>query len=279
MTNVRAGKSGLALVGVVLAAAGGAGNVTAQEAARAPVMNAEAFRDQWQFTLGAGVLSRPLYPGSDRSKTLALPILSATYGRYFFGSLPGSGIPAGLGAYLYNGEHWRLGVALGAELTNPRNEGDDSRLHGLGDIKGTERASVFFAYTYDWLNLRGALSQDVGGKHQGTLASLDLRGQYRPSDRLTVSAGPGVTWADSKHTQTFYGVDASQSAASGLSQFTPKSGVESVRFNVGADYRLTPQWTLGAFASAGRLQGDAARSPITVDKTQDTFSVFARYRF
>jgi outer membrane protein len=251
----------------------------AQEFPRIRDVDAKGFPEQWQFTLGAGVLSRPLYPGSDRSKTFALPIFSATYGRYFFGSLPGSGIPAGLGAYLYRDEHWRLGVALGADLTSPRKEGDDPRLHGLGDIKGTERASVFAAYTYQWLSLRGALSQDIGGKHQGTLASLDLRGEYRPSDRLTLFAGPGITWADSKHTQTFYGVDATQSAASGLPQFTAKSGVESLRLNVGADYRLTPQWTVGALASAGTLRGDAANSPITVRKTQDTFAVFARYRF
>jgi outer membrane scaffolding protein for murein synthesis (MipA/OmpV family) len=64
-----------------------------------------------------------------------------------------------------------------------------------------------------------------------------------------------------------------------LPQFTAKSGVESLRLNVGADYRLTPQWTVGALASAGTLRGDAAHSPITVRKTQDTFAVFARYRF
>ena len=279
MTNGRAGKSSLTFIGIVLAATGGAGDLMAQEVARTPGMNAQAFRDQWQFTLGAGVLSRPLYPGSDRTKTQPLPIFSATYGRYFFGSLPGSGIPAGLGAYLYQDERWRLGVAVGAELISPRKEGDDPRLHGLGDIKGTERASAFFAYTYSWLNLRGMVSQDIGGKHEGTLASLDLRARYRPIDALTLFAGPGVTWADSKHTQTFFGVDATQSAASGLPQFTAKSGVNSLRFSVGADYRLTPQWNLGAQFSAGTLRGDAAHSPITVDKTQNVFSVFGSYRF
>jgi outer membrane protein len=279
MTNGRAGKSSLTFIGFVLAATGGAGDLMAQEVARTPAMNGQAFRDQWQFTLGGGVLSRPLYPGSDRTKTQPLPIFSATYGRYFFGSLPGSGIPAGLGAYLYQDEHWRLGVAVGAELISPRKEGDDPRLRGLGDIKGTERASVFAAYTYNWLNLRGMVSQDIGGKHEGTLATLDLRARYKPTDALTLSAGPGVTWADSKYTQTFFGVDPTQSAASGLPQFTAKSGVNSLRFSVGADYRLTPQWNLGAQFTAGTLRGDAAHSPITVDKTQNVFSVFGSYRF
>jgi outer membrane protein len=52
-----------------------------------------------------------------------------------------------------------------------------------------------------------------------------------------------------------------------------------LRFTVAADYRLTRQWNLGAQITAAKLRGDAANSPITVDKTQNVFSVFGSYRF
>lgn len=40
-----------------------------------------------------------------------------------------------------------------------------------------------------------------------------------------------------------------------------------------------PKWDLGANVSVSNLRGDAADSPITLNKTQTQFSLFAAYRF
>lgn len=235
--------------------------------------------DSWKFSAGLGAASGPLYPGSSERKTRALPVISAGYGRYFIGGVPGAGIPAGIGAFLVQDSHWRLGVGLGGNFEKPRKESDSVRLRGLGDIDRTALGSVFGSYTEEWFSATAGVLTDIGGKHQGTRIALDFEGKYRLMDRLVVSAGPGVTWADSNYTQTFFGIDATQSARSGLSPYTPKSGINSIRFGVGADYRLTERWGIGARLTAASLRGDAARSPITEKKAQNSFGAFAAYRF
>jgi outer membrane protein len=238
-----------------------------------------------QMSLGGGVASLPQYPGSDRRKTRLLPLFSLTYGRFFVGADPESGAgggaaaAGGIGFNAYQAGGWRLGATLGADLISPRKEADDERLRGLGDIGRTVRAGVFANYAQEWFILRSSVNTDVAGKGRGTVVRLDALGRYRPSERLTFTAGPGLTWASAQHEQTFFGIDADQSARSGRPQYTAGSGIESLRFGVGARYVIDRQWSVAASFSAVRLQGDAAASPITQSRSQNVFGVFAGYRF
>ncbi len=241
--------------------------------------SALATDDNWQFTIGAGVVNGPEYPGAADNKTKAVPLINATYGRYFIGGMPGTGVPFGVGANLYQDQQWRVGVAVGAGLGKAREESDDVRLRGLGDIDGTARGGMFASYTGSWYGVRANVMTDIGGKDQGTLASFDLEGRYVPLKGLMLTAGPGFTWADNKYTSTFFSIDAAQSVRSGLARYDAKSGVNSVRFSVGANYRLTPNWSLNARVTASELRGDAAKSPITADKSQTTVGLFSAYRF
>jgi outer membrane protein len=119
----------------------------------------------------------------------------------------------------------------------------------------------------------------VSGKDQGTLAFLDLAARYRASGQLTLSAGPGITWADDSYMQTFFGVTPEQAARSRLPAYEAQGGVHMVRFAVGAAYRIDSQWSLAARLGTGRLAGDAERSPITRDRDQRLVALFASYRF
>ena len=235
--------------------------------------------DAWKLAIGLGVSSEPRYPGSDERKTRALPMISANYERYFIGSVRGSGVLAGLGVYLYQDDHWDVGVELGSNLEKPRKESDSSRLRGVGDVDATALGSVFASYSNKWFAVRGNVVTDVGGKHQGTRASLGIEGKYSPADGLVLWAGPSLTWADSKYTQALFGINAGQSTNSGLPTYTPASGMNSVRLTVGADYRLARNWELGARYTAEDLRGDAINSPITQKRAQNSASVFAAYSF
>jgi MipA family protein len=242
----------------------------------------EATADKWHFAAGAGAADVPMYPGSDRRRYLALPLFNISYGRFFLGDSPsaGSGAGAGLGVNAYQDSHWRVGAMVSADVETPRDVSNDPEdLHGLGDIKRTVRTSLFAAYTLDWLTVRTNVSTDTAGHSEGTLAGLDLQGRYNPIDRLTLSAGPGVTWASGPYMQTFFGVSAAQSAASGLREFRAGSGIEAVRFLLGANYKLTTAWSLGARASLSRLRGSAEESPITEARTQNSYGLFAEYEF
>ncbi len=262
---------------IALMIAGVSSALSTQRAAAEPAD--ELPQSTWQFTAGLGAMAMPRFPGSDRTRYLALPMLNVSYGRFFLGEAPGSGSGGGLGVNLYRDSHWRLGTSISGDFIKPRKESDDPRLHGLGDISGTARASLFAAYTQDWVTLRANVSSDIAGHGEGTLVGVDLEGHYHPIERLTLSAGPGFTWANGPYMRTFFGVSAAQSAASGLLPFEPGSGVDTIRFSLGAHYRLTSAWSLGARTNLSRLRGDAANSPITEARNQNTYALFAAYHF
>lgn len=235
--------------------------------------------DGWRYSLGVGVFETPKYPGASTSRFQPAPLVGIGYGRFFFGSVADANVPFGLGAYLYRDNHFRLGVALSYDLVKPREESDDAHLRGLPDIDRTAHATLFASYNLDWLSVVGAVSQDVAGKHEGTSASLDLLGKYSPISRLTLTAGPGVTWGSSQYNQTFFGVSAEDSARSGLPAYSPGSGIASVRLTAGVSYSLDKHWNLGARVVASRLPGAVGNSPIVEKKTQMTYGAFANYAF
>ncbi|MDM0075469.1 MipA/OmpV family protein [Variovorax sp. J2P1-59] len=261
------------LLGATLAAA-----LTAQDAL-AQARLEQAADDSWRFSAGLGVFSRPRYPGSSDTQVVAVPLVTANYGRYFIGGTPGAGFPFGVGFNIIQDDTWRFGVALGGELTKPRKASDAPILFGWGDIPETALGSVFATYTHEWLTVRGFLVSDIGGNDQGTRIAVDVEGKYVVNERLVLTAGPGVTWANGRYTQTFYGINAQQSLIAGVPPYQAGSGVNTVRFSVGAQYQLNAQWGIGANVAVAWLQGDAERSPITEDKTQTTYGVFASYRF
>lgn len=233
----------------------------------------------WEVTLGAGVANRPVYPGSDENETRGLPLVSVRYNRFFLGGAPGSGSPGGLGAYLYDGKSIRFGAIVSPETSEPREESDDVRLRGMGDIDPAVRAGLFSSYRVGWLTLSASAMTDVSNKQQGTIANFDAEFSYRPTAKLILSGGPGITWSDEKYMQTFFGVTAEQAARSALALYTPEAGVSVVRVSFGAQYLFTRHWFLGARITAAELQGDAAESPVVVEKNQNLYALFMGYRF
>lgn len=233
----------------------------------------------WHFTVGGGMVVMPKFPGASGSKVEGVPLLGASYGRYFIGSNPDAGALLSLGAYLYRNSNWRVGLAVTYDFIEPRQESDDPRLHGLGDVQRTAHAELFVVYTYAWVSARGSVLTDIAGKDRGTVATFDVMARYQPIPQLTLTAGPGLTWASSEYNQTYFGIDAEQSARSGLAAFSPGSGVNNLSFSVGANYRLAARWNIGASITAAWLRGDSGDSPIVEKKNQMTYALFASYLF
>ncbi|HEY6241251.1 MAG TPA: MipA/OmpV family protein [Burkholderiales bacterium] len=244
----------------------------------AVAVQAGADEPSWRVSLGVGLDSVPKFPGADSQKLIVLPFVGATYGPFFFGAYPGTASLAGIGVNLYRDSHWRLAAALSAGLAE-RKESDDPRLQGLGDVNRTVSAGAAVAYTQDWFLLSASALTDILNRGQGTLVHFNALGRYRFSERLTLFGGPGLAWADGRYTQTFFGVNAQQSAASGLPEFETHPGLNSVRFALGASYRLTSRWNAGLFGSIARLEGDAASSPITESRLQRFVGAVVSYRF
>lgn len=233
----------------------------------------------WRFTVGAGVVNMPKFPGASGTKWEVVPTVSVNYDRFFLGSNADAASLLSLGAYLYRDSNWRVGAAITYDFIQPRSESDDARLHGLGDVKRTAHAELFGVFTYDFVTARASVLTDIAGNDHGTVATFDLMGKYEPVTGLTLSAGPGLTWASSNYNQTYFGVNAEQSARSGLPGFSAGSGLNQLRFSIGGLYRIAPRWNVGASVAFAWLRGDASDSPITEKTSQISYGIFCAYLF
>src|SRR5262249_31502959 len=140
-------------------------------------------------------------------------------------------------------------------------------------------AGVALAYTQSRYVLGASILSDILNRGQGTVVNLNVLGRYRASERLTFFGGPGLTWADGRYTQTFFGVDAQQRAASGLPEYGTHPGFNSARLGLGAGYRIDERWSAVGFASLSTLLGDAVDSPITESRSQYFLGMAIFYRF
>lgn len=125
-------------------------SIGAPEITQTPAANASP----WRFAVGAGVVNMPKFPGASGTKWEVVPSVSANYDRFFIGANPDAASLLSLGAYLYRDSNWRVGAALTYDFIEPRRESDDSRLHGLGDVKRTAHAELFGVYTWQFISAR-----------------------------------------------------------------------------------------------------------------------------
>lgn len=250
-------------------------SVAAPEITQAPSGTASP----WRFSVGAGVVNMPKFPGASGTKWEGVPTVSVNYDRFFIGSNPDAAALLSLGAYLYRDSNWRVGAAVTYDFIEPRSESDDARLNGLGDVKRTAHAELFGIYTYQFISARASVLTDIAGNGRGTVATFDVMGRYQPIPDLTLSAGPGLTWASSKYNETYFGVTSEQSARSGLPTFSAGAGLNQLRFSINGAYRIATHWNVGASVSFAWLRGDATDSPITEKTSQITYGLFVNYLF
>jgi outer membrane scaffolding protein for murein synthesis (MipA/OmpV family) len=231
--------------------------------------------DAWHYVVGAGVLSLPRYPGASDRRFEPIPVLGASYGPLFIGSVPGSDTPFEIGAFLYRDAHWKVAALLSYDFFSPRNVSDDpAQLHGLGDIARTAHTGLLVSYSQSFFTLRSAVNTDIGGKHEGTQISFDALGNYRLNDKLTFQGGPGITWGSSQYNQKFYGVTQAQSLSSGLASTAEGAGLNAVRLAGSATYHINRNWSVDAKISLTRLPGDVGNSPIVQKRAQVDYGLF-----
>jgi outer membrane scaffolding protein for murein synthesis (MipA/OmpV family) len=104
-------------------------------------------------------------------------------------------------------------------------------------------------------------------------------GTSLPLKNPLVFAAIGTTWASDDYMESFFGIDAKQSANSGHKKYKAESGIKDVNISMTAGYPLTNRWRLGGKIEYKRLVGDAADSPIIDDKNQFLAGFGLSYHF
>jgi outer membrane scaffolding protein for murein synthesis (MipA/OmpV family) len=214
---------------------------------------------EWALSIGLSGRLAPDYEGSNDYGFDVGPLLSASWRNtiFFKGRT--------LGANLIRGENFKAGPIL--SLTSGRDEDDNDKLEGLGDVDDSVEAGGFVAYRQEPWRLRAEIRQDINSGHDGAL--LELSGGYTlPFEKLPVVVELGTTLASADYMESFFGVDAQQSADSGLKRYDADAGIKDLKIRMSFGYSITNRWRIGAIAEYKRLVGDAADSPVVDDENQ-----------
>ncbi|ODT01763.1 MAG: MltA-interacting MipA [Erythrobacter sp. SCN 62-14] len=203
-------------------------------------------------TIGFAPVLSPVWQGSTDYALSIFPDIRVNYKDDIFFS-----VPDGLGWNAVNRNDWKIGPL--AKLRFGRNEdnggspflvtGGSDALQGMGDVDLAVEFGGFVqkGFVNNQLRARAEVLQGTGG-HEGVVANTNLSWNGMKRDRsLLYSAGVRATWASSDFTNTYFGVNALQSANTGLALSRTGSGLVSA----GVNATLTKP--LGRFGRDGAL--------------------------
>lgn len=230
----------------------------------------------WRIRVGPSASFQPRYDGSDRYHMMGGPSVDIRYRDRFFLSTG-----EGIGVNVLTGPNWRVGVGAAYDLG--RRAADDlDHLSGMGNINPAPSLRLLGEYAISKsfpLVLRADLRRNFGGDN-GWIGDL---GAYMPmpgsSETFSWFAGPTMTIADSRYMNSWFGVNAQQSARSGYRQYDASPGIRSVGFGVSASLTIRKHWIVSADGAFQQLVGAAAHSPITQTRESGVFDVSVNYQF
>jgi len=76
-------------------------------------------------------------------------------------------------------------------------------------------------------SLAAVLQPDVLQRGKGLVYFLGIGHEFRLSRQVRVLSTVDVSWGDSKHMDTEFGIDSNKSLVSGLPEYQPASGLKS----------------------------------------------------
>ncbi len=227
----------------------------------------------WDITLGAGGEYEAVTPGVDEYKFEAIPYVDITYKDRFF-----LNVQRGLGAYLYESDEddsrlidsFSLGMAIGYDGGRDKDDFEDhTNLKGLGDLDGSPEAKLFIEAEIAMLEAELEFGHGLNSDgHDGWYVEAGLMLDDMVTEDLYLGVGPSVRFSNENYQQAYFGVTSTQASATGLSQYSPGGGIESVAFEMQAKYFLTESWSVIAKGGYHHLVGDAADSPFVDQKGQ-----------
>lgn len=233
----------LSLIGAVLAAA--------------PALGQEA-GDSVTLRLGVGAGVTPEYFGAEDTTTGVTGSLSVE--ELKFGPFNSSGPKTGFG----------FGGSL--RFVPERSADDYPELAGLATIDPSLELGGGLRFNQPDYELFANLRYGVIG-HESVVAEMGGDFLFRPTEQLTLSAGPRLFWGSDDYAQTYFGVSAEESAASAFDVFDASGGILSQGVQAEASYEFNDDWGVTGTIRYDQLRDDAAASPITQSEDQISGSI------
>ncbi|MFW3571768.1 MipA/OmpV family protein [Kosakonia cowanii] len=233
------------------------------------------------LTLGGGVGVAPRYSGSDENRVSTALVLDYSMRNGFFASSTrGLGYGNSLGNVDYSAAlSYRTGRKDHNVDSDTMSDGSD-HLRGMGNVKGSALGVVGLGYKLtNWLSAQLQAEVPFSQRDNGAALHFGIVSPLYHSPKNSVTLGLTSSWGTNDYMQTYYGVSATQSAASGFTQYAAGSGIYAWSLNLDWTHNFTERWSVVADAGYTQLAGDARNSPIVQRKASPTGSLTVTYRF
>lgn len=223
--------------------------------------------ESWRVSLGLAPIASPVYEGADAYGLSVFPDIRLRYRDRFFAS-----VPNGIFYRAWNGDRLKAGPIARIRFGREEDQGGSpflvtgspDGLTGLGDVDAAMEIGAFASYRFGRYLGRAELRRGFGG-HDGVVGdlSLDLTGR---AGALRYAIGPRVGFGSADFLAPYFGVNAVQSAATGLSEFDADGGINRVGVGANAILPRGRRTTWFFFAGYNRLVGDAADAPLVSER-------------
>ncbi|GEM_PF-580266 len=223
----------------------------------------------WRVSIGGGIASVPRYEGAATNRLRAVPLLEISHGHFF------AGTSRGIGYNFSDDQSVQYGLRM--TMAHYRKQSVDAHLNGTGDIAAAAELGGFVnAHFSPWY-----VSSSIAGSSRGSRFELGGGYELKISEADQLRAGLEMNWANGKYMQTYYGVSAAQSAASGgvLTPYNATSGVRDYALKLNWMHSYSKEWFSNAGVSLKQLSGSAKSSPLTVRNTANTVNFVVGYNF
>jgi MipA family protein len=233
-----------------------------KNAALVPLPSVDDFtrgNDGWGFGLGLGVEYESAYEGSDEFGFEVQPAGAAQWRRgdnifYWAGEA--------LGWRGLRSDTWLFEATLAFDEGREEGDSDEGRLNGLGSTgEGAELVlQARRAFDADWRNW---LDGRVVTGDNGNLGILGVGRRFGDQrDGTGSELGIVAVFNDSKRANRDFGIDAGQSAASGLAATNLSGGFRSLGFNYTYRTYINEKWQVFGEVLYEYFGSDIRRSPI-----------------
>lgn len=222
----------------------------------------------WEGAIGPVINHSPAFSGARDHRTTLLPGFFVRYGRFTATNAGGfvtrkqEEVDRGVAADLLRGDQYRLNVAM--RFDGGRNSSDSPLLSGLGNVRVTLRARLGLVVKLDRHWRTGtALSADLMGRGGGVTFDQNLQYVDHLSPRMLWHTTLGVSAADQRYMQSYFGVTDAQAAASRYTAHRAGAGLRDVHLGTGLNIDLGERWVAFGDIGTARLLGPALASPLT----------------
>jgi outer membrane scaffolding protein for murein synthesis (MipA/OmpV family) len=150
---------------------------------------------------------------------------------------------------------------------------DDEVVQNMEEIEDTFEAGLSVGYIWkDKANPRHRFVtnvtyyQDIGDEYDGWVAQAGARYWLPISKPIDIQLGVGATYGSEDYMDTYFGVDSTDVARTGLPLYEADAGFRDVNAQMAAVFHFSLNWHLGVGVKYFALMDDAKDSPIVDDR-------------